>query len=226
MIRLVCLGLLMLTAACASGIESPGDGRRDGDSDDDTLPISLPVDEDGNPIDEPEPSATGEPEPSAPGEPEPTAPEPEPTAPEPEPSPEPEPPPPPPPGTQCTVWQDCGPHYANPNSGYDCVDAQCQCDVTGQWASTCYSLGGLFVAEDCLCVFNTIPYPSSDAGESCYWHYEEGDCDPDQWIDTSHYEYDCYTDSYGDNVCDPIWVESGYYETSACIDPYWEERCI
>jgi len=134
-------------------------------------------------------------------------------------------PPPPNEGDACYQWSDCGPYGADQNSGYECINNACTCDPGGHWSDTCTAAGGFWVYTDCLCTFAETPPPTEYAGDGCYWHWEEGVCDPDRWVDTSHYEDDCYYDSNNDLRCDSVWVTSGYYEDGACPSPYWDKRC-
>lgn len=134
-------------------------------------------------------------------------------------------PPPPNEGDQCNQWQDCGPYGGDQNSGFECVNNACTCDPGGHWSETCQSGGGYWVYTDCLCVFADAAPPDEYAGDGCYWHYEQPVCDPDRWVDTSHYEDECYYDANDEWRCDPVWVESGYYEAGACPSPYWDRRC-
>lgn len=132
---------------------------------------------------------------------------------------------PPPIGGACQVWQDCGPHYGDMNSGFECVNATCSCDPSGQYAGRCGQYGGYWIADECYCAFAGQPPPAEDPGANCYWHWEAPPCDPDRWVDTSHYEQECSYDTNGDYVCDSVWVESGYWEDGACPAGYWERRC-
>jgi hypothetical protein len=173
-----------------------GESQAPGDGDGDGEPGDGDGDGDGDPVVEPDP---------------------DPETPDPDPIPAPD--------GQCNVWQDCGPLYDDPNSGMECVSNTCQCDPVGQWAGTCGSMGGFWVQSACQCVFSDMPPPSYEPTEDCWWHLEQPPCDPDRWVDTSHYEDECYYDAYDQYVCDPVWVESGYYEAGACPSPYWLERC-
>lgn len=223
------LPLIVFVAASLIGCMNEIGGGSGGGDTDDSLPVggSLPVGDgdDSEDPDEDDDDTTGpaadEPEPAPEQQPEP-APE---AAPEPDVQPEPAPEPEDPPAQQCDVWQDCGPNYSNPNSGFDCVDDTCQCDATGQWATACSGMGGQFIIDDCLCVFTDTAFPNDPPPEDCYWHLEEGVCDAELWIDTSHYEEDCYYDAQDVYQCDSYWIESGYYEDGACPDPYWIPYC-
>lgn len=125
----------------------------------------------------------------------------------------------------CSVWQDCPPHYESTQSGYECVDQQCTCDPAGTYQGNCATQGGYWVPEECFCAFTDVAPPNEDPEPDCWWHLEEPPCDPDRWVDTSHYEEECYYDGNGDQVCESVWVSSGYYEDGACPSPYWEQRC-
>jgi hypothetical protein len=150
------------------------------------------------------------------------------TGPDPEPdqgTDEPDADPDPAPNDQCAVWQDCGPLYDDPNSGMECVANTCQCDPVGQWSQTCTTMGGYWVQSACQCVFTDVAPPGYEPFANCWWDLEQPPCDPERWVDTSHYEDECYYDAYDQYVCDAVWVESGYYEAGACPSPYWIERC-
>lgn len=195
------------------------------DPEDSALPIGLPVDETPGDGDGDQAEAPGDDDGDGDGDGDQgTDPDPEPDQGGPEPDAEPDPPAPDPNG-QCTVWQDCGPLYDDQNSGMECVSNTCQCDPVGQWSQTCTSMGGYWVASACQCVFSEQPPPSYEPSEDCWWHLEQPPCDPDRWVDTSHYEDECTYDAYDQYVCDSVWVESGYYEDGACPAPYWLERC-
>ncbi len=124
----------------------------------------------------------------------------------------------------CNVWQDCPPHYESTQSGYECIAQQCTCDPDGTYQGNCATQGGYWVAPECFCAFNDDGPPGYDPEPDCWWHLEEPLCDPDRWVDTSHYETECgyQNDEY---VCENVWVSSGYYEDGACPPPYWEQRC-
>jgi hypothetical protein len=146
-------------------------------------------------------------------------------------SPDPEPEPDPneddpdlPDGQTCNAWQDCGPHYGDSNSGYECLENTCTCDPAGQWSATCGQNGGYFVFEECLCVFADAP-PPAEGTDQCYWTWEQGPCDPDRWVDTSHYEDECSYNSQDVWECHAVWVESGYWEAGDCPAGYWLEIC-
>lgn len=130
----------------------------------------------------------------------------------------------------CSEWTDCGPHYADPNSGFDCVDTTCTCDATGQWAQACADIGGSWSAWDCFCFVGTSPMPtaqamppnsaaSEDEDVFCWWRWKDLGCDPDRWVDRSYYERQC--DSQG---CWQEYVEDGYYEDGECYGR-WVRRC-
>jgi hypothetical protein len=134
----------------------------------------------------------------------------------------------------CTEWTDCGPHFADPNSGFDCVSGTCTCDDSGQWATACSDIGGSWSAWDCFCFVGTSPMPTAQAvppqdaingnGDDeddvvCWWRWKDLGCDPDRWIDTSYYERVC--DSHG---CDDEYVDDGYYVDGECYGR-WVKRC-
>lgn len=130
----------------------------------------------------------------------------------------------------CTEWMDCGPNFADPNSGFDCVSGTCTCDDTGQWATACADIGGSWSSWDCFCFMNTSPMPTAQAvppqaaiGDDedvvCWWRWKDTGCDQDRWIDTSYYEQQC--DAYG---CWNEYVNDGYYIDGDCYGR-WIKRC-
>jgi hypothetical protein len=130
----------------------------------------------------------------------------------------------------CTEWTDCGPHYTDPNSGFDCVSGTCTCDDTGQWATACADIGGSWSSWDCFCFVGTSPMPTAQAvppqdavGDDddvvCWWRWKDLGCDADRWVDRSYYEEQC--DPYG---CWQEYVEDGYYEDGECYGR-WVRRC-
>lgn len=125
----------------------------------------------------------------------------------------------------CNVWQDCPPHHDSLQSGYECVNQQCTCDPAGTYQTNCSNQGGYWIAQECFCAFSDVAPPTDPPEEDCWWHLEEPPCDPDRWVDTSHYEDECYYDANDQYVCDAVWVEDGYYEDGACPSPYWDKRC-
>lgn len=132
------------------------------------------------------------------------------------------------PGTQaCQQWQDCAPHYGDAYSGYDCIDNFCSCDPDSSKMTQCTINGGQWLGQECFCVTNATPMPEADAGsEACWWSWHQDDCDPDRWVDTSYQEEQCYCcDEYGDDICDWVWVEDGYWVDGYCPDGYWIEVC-
>jgi hypothetical protein len=130
-------------------------------------------------------------------------------------------------GGSCVEWTDCAPHYADPNSGIDCDNGTCRCDVTGEWQTLCGSIDGYWSAADCFCFVGASnppsaePEPPEDAEEdvSCWWTWRES-CEADRWVDTSYYEYVCYDD----DDCGYEYVDDGYYEDGACTRR-WIKRC-
>jgi hypothetical protein len=125
----------------------------------------------------------------------------------------------------CQQWQDCPPHYASQQSGYDCVDLLCSCDPGGQYQQTCAGLGGYWISSECFCAFAGEPPPSYAPEPDCWWHWEEPPCDPERWVDTSYQEEECSYDGSGQRVCQWVWVYDGYWEPGACPAPYWDQRC-
>ena len=133
----------------------------------------------------------------------------------------------------CVEWTDCGPHFANTNSGFDCVNSTCTCDDTGQWAVACAGIGGFWSPEECFCFVGTtappneaavLPQSISQGGDNaedvvCWWRWKDLGCDADRWVDRSYYERVC--DSHG---CWNDYVEDGYYEDGDCHGR-WIKRC-
>lgn len=131
-------------------------------------------------------------------------------------------------GQSCSEWTDCGPHYADPNSGFDCVQGSCTCDDSGQWAQACADIGGSWSSWECFCFTNTetampaaAPETPAQADEDvqCWWSWRFRYCDPDEWVDTSYYERVCYGDE-----CYNEYVEDGYYVDGKCYGR-WIKRC-
>lgn len=222
--------LPLLLTACVNGVgtsEEPGDTPSD----------RRPLTESGTPGAEPDagpspsdPAPGEEPAPDAPGE------EPAPDAPPPGADPDGdgvvaagEPgPPPAEAGQSCSEWTDCGPHYADPNSGFDCVQGSCTCDDSGQWAQACADLGGSWSSWECFCFTNTETAMPAAAPETpaqaeddvqCWWSWRHRYCDPDEWVDTSYYERVCYGDE-----CYDEYVEDGYWVDGRCYGR-WIKRC-
>lgn len=130
----------------------------------------------------------------------------------------------------CSEWMDCGPHFADPNSGFDCVSGTCTCDDTGQWSQACADIGGSWSSFECFCYVGTAPMPTAQAvppnhafGQDddviCWWRWKDLGCDPDRWVDTSYYERVC--DSRG---CWQEYVDDGYYVDGECYGR-WVRRC-
>ena len=133
----------------------------------------------------------------------------------------------------CVEWTDCGPYFANANSGFDCVNSTCTCDDSGQWAVACAGIQGFWSAEECFCYVGTTPPPNeaavlplsiSQGGDNaedvvCWWRWKDLGCDADRWVDRSYYERVC--DAYG---CSNEYVQDGYYEDGDCRGR-WIKRC-
>jgi hypothetical protein len=131
----------------------------------------------------------------------------------------------------CAEWTDCGPHFADPNSGFDCVNSTCTCDDTGQWAQACAGINGSWSSFDCFCYVGlpeqmpqSTAYPpggayNDDEDVTCWWRWKDLGCDPDEWVDTSYYERVC--DSSG---CYDDYVYDGYYIDGECYGR-WVRRC-
>jgi hypothetical protein len=134
----------------------------------------------------------------------------------------------PPPAAQeqsCQSWQDCGPHFGDLNSGFDCEVGQCACNVAGTYDDECASIGGLWSDEECFCFVTQSrpPEPANDASAAddepyCWWRWYE-ECQPDEWVDTSYYRRVC-----DDTGCYDRYVQRGYWESGAC-DDVWVKRC-
>jgi hypothetical protein len=128
----------------------------------------------------------------------------------------------------CTEWTDCGPHFADENSGFDCVSGTCTCDDTGQWAQACADIGGSWSSWECFCFTNTdtaMPTAAPETPEqadddvTCWWSWRLRYCDPDEWVDTSYYDHVCDGDE-----CYDEYVERGYYVDGQCYGR-WIKRC-
>jgi hypothetical protein len=144
-------------------------------------------------------------------------------------------PPGPPPadaGQACAEWTDCGPRFADPNSGFDCVNETCTCNADGNWDDACAGIGGFWSDEECFCFVSTQPAPREDADDwtadderdpvadrQCWWVWKER-CEPDRWVDTSEYVWVCRTD----DDCGYRYRAGGYWESGEC-DGYWIRRC-
>lgn len=123
----------------------------------------------------------------------------------------------------CTVWQDCGPHFGDRNSGFDCHDGQCACNVDGDYDDACAAIGGLWSDAQCFC-FVTSSRPPEDADPdetdqvTCWWDYYR-DCEADEWVDTSYYRNEC-----DDDGCRRVYVRRGYWREGHC-DDVWVREC-
>jgi hypothetical protein len=123
----------------------------------------------------------------------------------------------------CTVWQDCGPHFGDLNSGFDCDAGQCACNVAGDHDDACAAIGGYWSEAQCFCfVTSSRPPaeadPDADDDVTCWWDWYE-ECDPDEWIDTSYYRRECTDDG-----CRDVYVRRGYWAEGAC-DDIWVREC-
>jgi hypothetical protein len=125
----------------------------------------------------------------------------------------------------CTIWQECPPHFDDPNSAFECQGNLCLCDPTGHWQTECGSIGGYLTAYDCYCVLGAGAPPSEDPDpdDSCRWEWEYY-CEEDRWVDTSHYERRCETVN-GETQCHDEWVSSGYWEDGGCNHVRWVWKC-
>jgi hypothetical protein len=134
----------------------------------------------------------------------------------------------PPPAEQsqtCQAWQDCGPHFGDLNSGFDCDGGQCACNVAGTYDDDCAAIGGLWSEEECFCFVTQSrpPEPANDAGNNddapwCWWRWHE-ECEPDEWVDTSYYRREC--DSSG---CYNRYISRGHWVDGYCND-VWTKTC-
>ncbi len=129
----------------------------------------------------------------------------------------------------CAQWQDCGPHYGDLNSGFDCDNGQCACNVASDHDDDCRAIGGLWSDQECFCfVTSSRPPEAADDNTSyddrderapyCWWRYRE-ECDRDRWVDTSYYERVC-----SQGTCRNVWRSRGHYEDGNCTD-VWTKRC-
>ncbi|MEW5851060.1 MAG: hypothetical protein AB2A00_19895 [Myxococcota bacterium] len=125
----------------------------------------------------------------------------------------------------CNTWQDCPPHYGDLNSAFECVSNQCVCDPTGNWQYQCTNQGAYFSDFDCFCVMNGGAPPSEDPDpdDNCGWEYEYY-CEPDRWVDDSHYERRCETVN-GQTECRDVWVDDGHWEDGGCNHVRWVWKC-
>jgi hypothetical protein len=123
----------------------------------------------------------------------------------------------------CTVWQDCGPHFGDLNSGFDCDAGQCACNVAGDHDDACAAIGGFWSEAQCFC-FVTSSRPPADADPDstddvrCWWDWYE-ECEPDEWVDTSYYRREC-----DDDGCRNVYVRRGYWRSGHCED-IWVREC-
>ena len=140
-------------------------------------------------------------------------------------------------GQSCQEWSDCGPHYADLNSGFDCAQGTCACNVDGNWDDACSQIGGVWSPEDCFCFVGAAPRPAANANDwvasdedpadyeeserSCWWTWRET-CEPDTWVDGG-YEWVCNGPSSDD--CGYEHDENGGYWESGDCDGYWLRRC-
>jgi hypothetical protein len=123
----------------------------------------------------------------------------------------------------CTVWQDCGPHFGDLNSGFDCDAGQCACNVAGDHDDACAAIGGYWSEAQCFCFVTSSRPPAeadTDAADdvSCWWDWYE-ECAPDVWVDTSYYRREC-----DDDGCRDVYVRRGYWREGAC-DDIWVREC-
>lgn len=108
------------------------------------------------------------------------------------------------PGAACVIWEDCPPHFGDPNSGFACVDEQCACDPQGAIGQGCAASGGFWDPAACYCSF------LQDEPVACaVWQ----DCPPHHGSLQSGYE--CLSQQC---TCDP----SGTYQANcAGQGGYW-----
>jgi hypothetical protein len=136
------------------------------------------------------------------------------------------------PGSEsCVQWQDCGPHFGDENSLYECVNNTCTCDPSGQSQNNCSQAGGHYVAQECFCAITETAPPSDPIEydeteyEECWYHWHDVPCDPDEWVDTSYYTEECYYDSNNELICNTVYVNDGYWRDGHCPAGWWEVWC-
>ena len=136
------------------------------------------------------------------------------------------------PGTEsCVQWQDCGPHYGDQNSLYECVNNTCTCDPSGVSEFNCAQAGGYFIPQECFCALTETAPPSEpieydeNEYEECWYHWHDVPCDPDEWVDTSYYTEECYYDANNELICNTVYVNDGYWREGHCPSGWWEVWC-
>lgn len=137
------------------------------------------------------------------------------------------------PGTEsCVQWQECGPHYGDANSLYQCINNTCMCDPNGGGQNSCQQAGGYFVGQECYCAMADNAPPADPVsnyqeydGQECWYHWEDVPCDPDVWVDTSYYTEECYYNSNNELICETVYVNDGYWEEGYCPPGWWEVWC-
>ena len=135
------------------------------------------------------------------------------------------------PGTEsCVQWQDCGPHFGDQNSLYECVN-NTALDPSGVSEANCANAGGYFIAQECFCALTDVAPPSEPIEyddseyEECWYHWQDVPCDPDEWVDTSYYTEECYYDSNNELICNTVYVNDGYWREGHCPTGWWEVWC-
>lgn len=125
----------------------------------------------------------------------------------------------------CTVWQDCAPHFGDRNSGFDCDNGQCACNVADGYDEACAEIGGFWSDDECFCFVTQSrpPEPANDDEDDedapyCWWRWRE-ECDADEWVDTSYSERVCTN-----GTCRNVWRNDGYWAEGACTE-VWTKRC-
>jgi hypothetical protein len=122
----------------------------------------------------------------------------------------------------CTEWQECGPNGGDLNSGFDCDNGQCACNVAGGYDDACRDIGGYWSDAECFCFVTSSRPPESNSNDDddayCWWSWFE-ECEPDEWIDTSYYRRVC--DSQG---CRDVYTRRGYWRSGHCED-IWVHEC-
>jgi hypothetical protein len=100
----------------------------------------------------------------------------------------------------------------------------------GQWRTACTGQGATWVAAECFCAMNAGSSPSGSADDDpndnvyCWWSWRPDGCEPNRWVDTSHYDRRCETIN-GRTECRDVWVDSGYWESGNCNNGRWIKRC-
>ncbi len=127
-------------------------------------------------------------------------------------------------GESCVQWQDCGPNGGDLNSGFDCDNGQCACNVAGGYDDACRDIGGYWSDAECFCFVTSSRPPEDSVNDTndddayCWWSWYE-ECEPNEWVDTSYYRRVC--DNQG---CRDVYTRRGYWRSGAC-DDIWIHEC-